>query len=383
MNMQKYDMRYEVRELDELITSDMPQFPNELQPRDRDRAASMLQIDRIAQSLDDEELLNQSYWIDRGAQVIGEDGVVESGNGRTMALRRAREQHPESWSRYQSALSKRASEYGISVEGMNSPVLVRVRLTEVDRVAFTREANKKATLGMSEVETAKSEASYITLEMLNDLQIGETQSLAEAFRSTRNKAFVGAFVKQMDANEQAEIAGAQGELSQRAIRRIESALFTSIFRSDRLVARMYEATDNDIKNVTSGLAQAMGKLGRAEMMVRGGVRAGDLSIADDLAIAAEKYAALKERGLGIQEYLSQSQMFERELTTVQERILVEIEKRKRSGKKIREWVERWADLVEKSPDPAQGLMFGGVAETREEMVERWLNAVDEPEPTFF
>lgn len=65
-----------------------PDFPAELQPRDRTRAASEAQITKIANNIDP-ELLGESRKASDGAPIVGADRVVESGNARTIALRRA------------------------------------------------------------------------------------------------------------------------------------------------------------------------------------------------------------------------------------------------------------------------------------------------------
>ena len=64
-----------------------PLYPSELQPRDRTREASRQQIERMADDLKP-ELLGESYKLSDGAPIIGPDNVVESGNGRTLAIGR-------------------------------------------------------------------------------------------------------------------------------------------------------------------------------------------------------------------------------------------------------------------------------------------------------
>ena len=87
-------VRYRVVEADKLIASNKengginPEYPQELQPRQRSREASQQQIAVMAGSLDP-ELLAENRLVSDGAPVIGSDLVVESGNGRVLAIRRA------------------------------------------------------------------------------------------------------------------------------------------------------------------------------------------------------------------------------------------------------------------------------------------------------
>ena len=67
-----------------------PRFPQELQPRDRERETSQAWVQKIAANLDTDSLGRTSR-ADSGAPIVGPDAVVESGNGRTMAIKLAYE----------------------------------------------------------------------------------------------------------------------------------------------------------------------------------------------------------------------------------------------------------------------------------------------------
>src|SRR5690606_29620533 len=90
------ETQWAVVEAADLITSHdtnlrvNPEFPQELQPRARERAASQLQINRMVAELRP-EFLAESPKASEGAPIVGPDGVVESGNARTIALKRAYE----------------------------------------------------------------------------------------------------------------------------------------------------------------------------------------------------------------------------------------------------------------------------------------------------
>jgi hypothetical protein len=87
-------VRYEVVEADSLVASQRadlspnPDYPAALQPRDRTRAASAEQVNEIAARLNPERL-GPSPEAATGAPVVGPDNVIESGNGRWLALKRA------------------------------------------------------------------------------------------------------------------------------------------------------------------------------------------------------------------------------------------------------------------------------------------------------
>jgi hypothetical protein len=81
------DTRFKLMDAGNLITSNTDAFgineayPQELQPRQRNRTASQQQIESIISNLNP-ELLGDSPLASDGAPIIGPDNVVESGNGR-------------------------------------------------------------------------------------------------------------------------------------------------------------------------------------------------------------------------------------------------------------------------------------------------------------
>ena len=84
----KITTQYDIVDLSELKTSDFPDYPASLQPRDRSRQASADQVGEMMRRLDPERLGRHTD-ADRGAPIVSPDGFVESGNGRTAAIRRA------------------------------------------------------------------------------------------------------------------------------------------------------------------------------------------------------------------------------------------------------------------------------------------------------
>jgi hypothetical protein len=136
-----------VVELDTLVPSNLddftpnPAYPHRegVQPRDRSRESDQQWVRETAASINP-ELLGRSATADAGAPIVGPDNVVESGNGRIMALRRAAREHPEVWANYQAWLA----DQGFDLAAYRQPVLVMDRisaLTATERALFVTEAN--------------------------------------------------------------------------------------------------------------------------------------------------------------------------------------------------------------------------------------------------
>ncbi|MBQ7263466.1 MAG: zeta toxin family protein, partial [Synergistaceae bacterium] len=169
------DVRYRVVDAGDVVASHGENgglneaYPKDLQPRQRGREASIQQIHQMAASLDP-KLLGENRLASDGAPIVGPDSVVESGNGRVMAIRRAYRTGKADG--YRAWLMENAERFGIDpadVEAVADPVLIRERTSDVDRVRFVQEANQASVSRMSKTEQALADAQRISPEMLVDL----------------------------------------------------------------------------------------------------------------------------------------------------------------------------------------------------------------------
>ena len=142
------EVQYAVVDASDLIASHTTgfsineEYPKELQPRDRSRAASKLQIAKIANNLEPSFLGENPKGIRRCAYNPAPDMVVESGNGRVIALQTVFKDNPRVSEEYIQWLLANAKQFGLKeewLEVIDSPVLVRVRISDVDRVQFVKE----------------------------------------------------------------------------------------------------------------------------------------------------------------------------------------------------------------------------------------------------
>lgn len=363
----RYEFEYQILDVNSLVTSHNPftyernkKYPQDLQPRLRERAATKMQVERIAANLDPDAMISDFRSLDRGAPIIGPDNIVESGNGRIMALVRAIDYHPDRYKAYVEHLKSSLGSLGLSEKDLNkikTPCLVRKRLTKVDRQAFVQEANAATTIESSAIEKARTDAEKITYDMITAFDIGDAQTIEDAVRSSRNINFVRSFLDKLPANEQAQLVDAKGNLSQDGVRRIVMGLFVSAFTGDaglQLAERFFESTDVNVKNIFNGIAGALGRLAMAEAMIRGRQRYEDYTIEADIAKAVSVFSAIKKTpGGSVKKYLQQQQMFERELTPFQEDLLEILEKHSRSGRRIRTILAGYANRVIESNPPDQ------------------------------
>lgn len=354
MDGSSYDFAYEVRDLNELITSNdalygvNPNYPAELQPRDRTREASRQQIERMADDLKP-ELLGESYKLSDGAPIIGMDNVVESGNGRTLAIGKAySDGRAEA---YRQFVNDYANSRGWDVSGLNNPVLVRTRLTEVDRPSFAKLANESDVAQLSATERAKSDVDRLPDSSLLKINADGNINLDQSMD------FVKGFVNQLPQSERATVITGDGRLSQEGKRRIESALVQRAYGDSNLLARLSENLDDDSKSVLNALLRAAPQLAQLDDLVRQGGRHSN-SIAKDLSQAAQKLSDLKANGLRVDDYLNQGQLIDDGLSDGAKAFLNVFETNKRSAKGITDNIQQEIDRIESMGDPRQGNLFG-------------------------
>lgn len=361
MDGSSYDVMPEIKSIDDLIASNdssfgvNPNYPAELQPRDRTRAASRDQIEAMANDLRP-ELLSDSYKISDGAPILGQDGVVESGNGRTMAIRQAYETGKAD--NYKSFIEKYAADRGWDISGIKNPVLVRTRLTDTDRVEFARLANVPDVAQFSTSERARSDVDRLPdasmLKINNDGSINLDRSMD----------YVRAFVDQLPKSERSAVMTSDGKLSQTGRQRIESALVQRAYNDSNLVTRLYENMDDDSKTVLNALLKAAPQLAQLGDLMRQGGRHQN-NIASDLAQAAQKLSDIKANGSTVRDYLSQEVLFDDGLTLGAKEFLSVFDSNNRSAKAIGEHIQSKIDEIEAMGDPRQGSLFGDSVEEQQ------------------
>ena len=354
MDGSSYDFAYEVKSMDELIASNdlaygvNPLYPGELQPRDRTREASRQQIERMADDLKP-ELLGESPKLSDGAPIIGMDNVVESGNGRTLAIAKAYEAGRAE--EYRTFLEQYAAERGIDIDGINKPVLVRTRLTDTDRTQFAKLANESDVAQYSATERAVSDSDRLPdaslLKINNDGTINLDGSMD----------FVRGFVGSLPKSEQGTVITGDGRLSQEGKRRIESAIMQRAFNDSALIGRMAENLDDDSKTVLNALLRAAPQLAQLDSLVKQGGRHQN-TLAKDLAQAAQKLSDLKANGQTVPDYLNQGQLLEDGLSDGAKQFLNVFDTNKRSAKAISDNIQSEIDRIEGMGDPRQGSLFG-------------------------
>gem|GEM_PF-5420996 len=304
----------------------------------------------------DPSLLGDSRMASEGAPIIGPDGVVESGNGRTIALKAMYERGKAAYkirSKYVGYIHKNAAQFGINptdVAKFKNPVLVRERTSDIDRVKFAQDANESNVAAMSSAETGMRDAARLNSEILSSFD-SEKDILA-------NRSFINAFVNQVvPQNERGSFMDKDGQISQDGIRRIQNALFAVAYGDGAALGRMAEAVDVNIRNVNRAMLQAAPRVAMMEDGIRKGTVRPDLAIREDVTSAANKLAQLREDGIKVDEFLMQKNLFGDDMTPEAKSILRFMDANKQRGNRIAKFLTEYVILAERQGAPNQGALF--------------------------
>jgi hypothetical protein len=369
------ETKYAVVEADSLVAShdtrlkENPDYPKELQPRDRTRMASELQINRIVQKLEP-EFLGESPKVSEGAPIVGKDGIVESGNARIIALQRLYEQKHKNAELYKNWIKDNAEKFGIdkeTLETAKNPVLVRIRQTDIDRVKFTQEANEQAVAAMSASEQAQADAKRLTGRLMEVFAPSETGEIL----TPANRQFVDAFFSEVVSEaEKGKYITKDGSISQEGVTRIRNAVFAKAYGDTGAIEKLAESTDVNVKNQINAMLIAAPRI----MRIKDAIDKGELynlDISPELAAAMNKLSYLRETGQTVDTYLWQMSFVE-DLSPLAKEVLYVFDKHKRSSKRIASILQAYADSVELAGNPNQQTIFAQNAPSKEEI---WTRAV--------
>lgn len=269
----KIETGFTVVEASELIASHdingnrNPDFPAELQPRDRGRDASIAWVKKTARDLDPDSL-GRTRRADTGAPIVGPDRVVESGNGRTMAIQEA--YRSGNADEYREWLIDESHHYNLDagrVRSMKAPVLVRVRKSKLDRREFAVEANQDDKLSMTATEKARADA-----DRLDDALVTKLADDGNLLAAS-NRDFINGFLQSLGDTEAAQYMTSDGSPTGSLIARVQAAIFAKAYRDDRLLEMTADVTKPEVANVVNALNVAAPEFIRAQAADQAGTDA--------------------------------------------------------------------------------------------------------------
>ena len=340
---EKLDAEWDVVDADEVKAS-MKEGVN--QPRDRQRAASNLQVAQISKNPDFERLSDTSKTMDYGAPTITKDGVIVGGNGRFEGVNIAYDGGTAA--EYRKQLEENAARLGLDpakVRGMKKPVLVRRIAQNADTRRLAIQSNQAAGLQMSDMEQAAVDAER--MKSLDRILVDDSGNIS---MTANNIQVIKEALRDYTTNEQAGFIAADGSVAQSGIRRIRNAILFQAYGKSETLARLIESPNADLKNVGTALVRAATQLAKTR-------RLQDYDISSDITEAVETLSQLRTQGRSIEDFLAQIGMFGDSISAEAREILQFLNDNIRSARAITEFLQEYAATVEKADNPTAG-MFG-------------------------
>lgn len=351
--------QYALAEAGELVTSHdeslrvNPKYPQELQPRDRERASSEIQVANIVSKFNPNRLA-ASAEASNGSPIIGADGNVESGNGRTIAIKRIYQANGLKADEYRQYLKDNAQEFGLTpeqVDAMDKPVLVRVRTTPVDRAEFARQANATTVAQMSPSEQARSDASR--MDAMDDLYPDDNGE----FTNAASRAFIRRFMAKLPTTEQAAMVDANGMLSPTGYARVRNAVLAKAYGDSPVLQRMTESMDDNMRSISKAMMMVAPKVAKIKEAIGQGA-VFDADITPDLLTAIEEMSTLKDAGTSVHDGLAQQGMFGEQYSPEVRELMQVLSDNYRSPKRIAAFITAYMEALESAGNPNQASLIG-------------------------
>lgn len=345
------------------------EYPQELQPRDRQRVSMQEQVTTMANELRPADL-GAGRNLNQGAPIIRKDGVVLNGNGRAMAIQKATTAGGDKATAYRKYIFEHSKEFGISrsnLSQMRKYMLVREVVDDID--TDTMQDIIGSTAGGSRMgasEQAKADAKKIKprdLERYIDNEQGD-------LTTTANQDFVaGILYRIVSKNERNAYTDEHGNVNADGIQRVKRALFSLAYDDDGLIDKMAESTDDNIRNVSRGLMNAAPAFARVNLAVADG-QAYPYNADKTVSEAVKRLDALRSEGKPVKDYLNEQSMFSEYQDTDEMRdVLRFFDDNKRSGKKIGIFLNDIANSIMMQGDPNQTSLMNGERATLGDIIK--------------
>ncbi|MFV0616911.1 LPD38 domain-containing protein [Megasphaera sp. WILCCON 0056] len=355
-------------------------YPAEYQPRDRNRPQMRGQVEKMTKGMKP-ELLAESQFVNEGAPVVNNSGVVLNGNGRVMAIRKAyqglTDAHKKSAKAYKDYLVSIAPSLGIApekVQSMDHPVLVRQAADDADTNAIINSTEGGAKLGGA--EQAKADADRLklsTLEQFVDNGTGE-------FMNPSNREFRRAAASDVFSDAEGNsVFNEKGDLSPTGQFRIRNAIFAKAYNDNYLLTQLSEATDNNSKNIMNAMIAAAPEVAKVNEGIKNGTLYPDYDISDVITKTAKTIMSLRNEGKPLSFHLQETDLFSQGESKAERLVLEFIERNKFKSRTIADMYKGACDRIFAVGSPKQSKLFDSKEAPRISLENIISNAIQEVE----
>lgn len=386
----KFGVQYAIVPADSLITSNNASdfsnneaYPQELQPRDRNRAYMRLQVEKMSGTIEPERITTGTS-VNEGAPIVNKEGVVENGNGRTMALVRMwRSGNKKLQKAYRDYLAKNAVKFGLlssSLKGIDNPILVRIRTDNNVSVSEVTDSTK----GGAQLSTA--EQALQDSKKLKDSTLAKyEQNRLGTIDNAKNAEFVRAvFQDIIPEDELNAYTTTDGSLSKSGRQRAVNAILAKAYGADPVLFNLVESTDEAYGKIGDALIAAAPTIAKLKALASNQTLF-DVDLAGEILKAIKFVSNAKANNMAVFDAVSQQSMFaDYNVGELTKKLALFIDNNKGAKwKNIVDMVTVSADVIAKKGSPLQGNVFGEEvkAPTAEEVLTTAINRVTNGEAT--
>lgn len=329
-----------------------PNYPTELQPRDRSRIISVDQILKIAANINP-SLLTSSPTAQNGSPIVSKDGIVIGGNARSAALAKAYESGQAD--AYRAYIKEHASEFGLNPNNMpNNPVLVRVPDIEDNLDVLARQLNESTNAGYSATEQAFALVESV-MQVISKLNLDESANL----NSQANRDFVTSLVRLLPDNLKNEMLTKDTELSAVGVTKVKQALMAAAYDSRAMLENLEQASP-ELINISNALMASAAKAADIRHSVESGAL-NDLGVVSTILNGVDLLKVSRSKNQTIGEYLDQPSMFGQDYAAEDVAIGKFFEANVRNTAQLRNMIDTILDFARSAGDPNQ-ISFEGIKE---------------------
>jgi len=327
-------------------------YPSFVQPRDRSLPGERAKIRDQAKGLDPDLLTDDFKATDRGAPLVGSDGVVESGNGRVLSIDQAKRDFPERYAAYQDSVRRMAKERGVDVSHIQDPVLIQERLGPLDDVTrrtIAGASNEGSSSAMSLAEISRGDVDRLPKDLASRFN-PHGRTLEDALSHADNQGIVRQFADSLPASERASMFDGRGGFSEPGRQRVGRAMVAHALGEGSHDVLLRIQQDGDFSaRVSSGLEQSSPSLLSLRESADGG-NAIAKGMLDSMTQALRDVDAAKGSGRG-SAWFEEGSLFERDTDALR------IGKMLHDAKSAKQVAETVRHLSEAASN-ADGGMFG-------------------------
>ena len=386
----KFGVQYAIVPADSLITSNNASdfsnneaYPQELQPRDRNRAYMRLQVEKMSGTIEPERITTGTS-VNEGAPIVNKEGIVENGNGRTMALARMwRSGNKKLQKTYRDYLAKNAVKFGLlssSLKGIDNPILVRIRTDNNVSVSEVTASTK----GGAQLSTA--EQALQDSKKLKDSTLAKyEQNRLGTIDNAKNAEFVRAVFKDIIPEDELNAyTTTDGSLSKSGRQRAVNAILAKAYGADPVLFNLVESTDEAYGKIGDALIAAAPTIAKLKALASNQTLF-DVDLAGEILKAIKFVSNAKANNMAVFDAVSQQSMFaDYNVDELTKKLALFIDNNKGAKwKNIVDMVTVSSDVIAKKGSPLQGNVFGEEvkAPTAEEVLTTAINRVTNGEAT--